>query len=68
MKKSPSTPQACRYISLAEVAHMYDVSVYTVRRRISDGTVPAKRVGRQLRIREDHASRMADDVGTMVAR
>lgn len=38
------------YLSPQEAAIRYGVSVDTIRRRISDGTVPATRLGRLIRI------------------
>lgn len=37
-------------LTIAEVARLKKVSVYTVRRRIADGTLPAVRIGRLIRI------------------
>ena len=43
------------YVSLAEAGELMSVSVKTVRRRIADGTLPAYRCGRVIRVRiEDH--------------
>ena len=39
------------YVSLQSAAEQHDVSVWTIRRRIADGTLPAYRVGGQLRVR-----------------
>lgn len=43
-----------RYISLEEAAEMMSVSTKTIRRRISDGTIPAYHCGsRPIRIKLD---------------
>ncbi|WP_426311713.1 helix-turn-helix domain-containing protein [Cellulosimicrobium sp. E-16] len=47
MKSQPS-PRILA--SIEDVAERYDVHPKTIRRRIADGTVPAYRVGRQIRI------------------
>ena len=39
------------YVSLAEASELMSVSVKTVRRRIADGTLPAYRCGRVIRVR-----------------
>lgn len=41
------------YLSLAEAADVMSVSVKTIRRRISDGTIPAYRCGRTIRVQLD---------------
>ena len=42
------------YLSLAEAAEVMSLSVKTIRRRISDGTIPAYQCGRRaIRIRVD---------------
>lgn len=41
------------YVSLEEAAALMSVSVKTVRRRIADGTLPAYRCGRVIRVRVD---------------
>lgn len=42
------------YLSLAEVAEIMSLSTRTIRRRISDGTIPAYQCGRRpIRIRLD---------------
>lgn len=38
------------YLSLNEVAARLGVSVKTARRRVSDGTLPAVRIGRLIRV------------------
>lgn len=38
------------YLSLAEAADVMSVSVKTIRRRVSDGTIPAYRCGRTIRV------------------
>lgn len=42
-----------KYVSLVEAADLMSVSVKTVRRRIADGTLPAYRCGRVIRVRLD---------------
>ena len=39
------------YVSLAEAGVLMSVSVKTVRRRIADGTLPAYRCGRVIRVK-----------------
>lgn len=42
------------YVSLEEAAQMMSLSIRTIRRRISDGTIPAYQCGRRpIRIRLD---------------
>jgi excisionase family DNA binding protein len=41
------------YLSLADAATYTDLSVKTLRRRIADGTLPAYRTGRLIKIRRD---------------
>ena len=56
-----STPKAAvrsKYLRLATVADQYGISVKTLRRRISDGTIPGYKVGGQLRVREDDLDRL----------
>jgi excisionase family DNA binding protein len=55
-----------RYLPLATVAEDYGVSVKTLRRRIAEGTLPAYRVGGQVRIREDDLHRLARRIPTAV--
>ena len=53
-------PERPAYLSLQSAAHLHDVSVKTIRRRIADGTLPGYRVGGQSaspRIRSRPASR-----------
>lgn len=38
------------YLSLTEAAEIMSLSIKTIRRRISDGTIPAYRCGRTIRI------------------
>ena len=56
------------YLSLQTAAELHDVSVKTIRRRIADGTLPAYRVGGQLRVREADLDALAIRVPTAVAR
>ena len=46
-----------RFVTVAEVASMLRVSNMTVYRLIQAGTIPAVRVGRSYRIREDDVDR-----------
>lgn len=46
--KAAPTPR--RLVSLDSAAAQLDVSPRTIRRRIDDGTIPAYRIGRLLRI------------------
>jgi len=39
-----------RYLGLDEIAETFGISTRTVRRRIADGTIPAYRVGRLLKV------------------
>lgn len=41
------------YVSLTEAAAYTDLSTKTLRRRIADGTLPAFRAGRLIKIRRD---------------
>lgn len=41
------------HVSIREAAEIYSCSTDTIRRRISDGTIPAIRVGRLIRIRRE---------------
>lgn len=53
MASTTRTPRPT-YISLEEAARITDQSVKTIRRRVSDGTLPAYRFGpRTIRIRLD---------------
>ncbi len=52
-------PERPAYLSLQSAAHLHDVSVKTIRRRIADGTLPGYRVGGQLRVRESDLDRLA---------
>lgn len=57
-----------KYLPLREVADTYGVSTRTIRRRISDGTLPAVRVGSVLRVQADHVDRLARAVPTVAAK
>lgn len=59
------TPAPLRYLPLDVAAERFDVSVRTIRRRISDGTIPGYRVGGRLRVREDHLERLAEPLPTV---
>lgn len=54
-----------RLISLAAAAEMLDISVRTLRRRIADGTLPAYRVGRLLKVNPDDLERIARPIPTV---
>jgi len=41
------------YLSLEQAAEMLSLSTRTVRRRIADGTIPAYRCGRVIRVRAE---------------
>ena len=41
------------YLDIPAVAAVLDVSTHTVRRRIADGTIPAVRLGRLIRVPAD---------------
>ena len=56
-----------KYLSLSSAAEAYDVSTKTVRRRISDGTLPAYRIGGQVRIKETDLDRLAHRIPAAVA-
>jgi excisionase family DNA binding protein len=58
-------PERPVYLSLQTAAQLHDVSVKTIRRRIADGTLPAYRVGQQLRVREADLARLAVRVPTV---
>lgn len=47
------------YLPLSVVADEYGISTRTLRRRIADGTLPAYRVGGQVRVREADLEQLA---------
>jgi len=52
--RSPFMPHLSIYLSLKEAAEVRSLSTKTIRRRISDGSIPAYRGGhRHIRIRLD---------------
>ncbi|HET8603768.1 MAG TPA: helix-turn-helix domain-containing protein [Marmoricola sp.] len=52
--KGPAAKKLPVYLSLEEAAEVMSLSVKTIRRRISDGTIPAYQCGkRPIRIRLD---------------
>jgi excisionase family DNA binding protein len=53
-----------RYLPLASVAEDHGISVKTLRRRIAEGTLPAYRVGGQVRVREDDLPRLVARIPT----
>lgn len=40
-----------RYYSIQQSADFWNVSTFTIRRRIADGTLPAYRIGKTIRIK-----------------
>ena len=50
-------PERARFVTVAEVANMLRVSNMTVYRLIQAGSIPAVRVGRSYRLREDDVDR-----------
>jgi len=50
-----STPGESTFLTVAEVASMMRVSKMTVYRLVHSGELPAVRVGRSFRVREDDA-------------
>ena len=63
MTTSQATPTRRRhFVSLAAAAEQLDVSVKTLRRRVADGTLPAYRVGRLLKINPDDLDRIVRPV------
>lgn len=48
-----ASPSTGGYLSLADAATYADLSVKTVRRRIADGTLPAYRAGRLIKVRRE---------------
>lgn len=59
-----TTPARPVYLSLQTAARLHDVSVKTIRRRIADGTLPACRVGGQVRIREADLDKLVRPIVT----
>jgi excisionase family DNA binding protein len=56
-----SNEHRVRYVTVAEVADQLRVSNMTVYRLVQAGTIPALRVGRSYRIREDDVDRYLAD-------
>ena len=50
-------PERARFVTVAEVANLLRVSNMTVYRLIQAGSLPAVRVGRSYRLREDDVDR-----------
>jgi excisionase family DNA binding protein len=48
-----------KYLPLSIVADDYGISIKTLRRRIAEGTLPAYRVGGQVRVRETDLEQLA---------
>lgn len=46
-------PAPKMYLSIAEVAEQTGLSAKTIRRRIADGSLPARRIGSRVRIHRD---------------
>lgn len=57
-----------RYLTLDTVAADYRLSTRTLRRRIAEGTLPAYRVGHQIRIRETDLHHLAERIPAAVSR
>lgn len=58
----PSLP---KHITIGEAAARYAVSTKTIRRRISDGTLPAVYASKRLiRVREDHVDALFRPIPT----
>lgn len=58
---TPSSPlMSARFVTVAEVARQLRVSNMTVYRLVKSGQLPAVRVGRGYRIREDDVRRYLD--------
>jgi excisionase family DNA binding protein len=53
----PTNEGRARYVTVAEVAEQLRVSNMTVYRLVQSGALPALRVGRSYRIREDDVDR-----------
>lgn len=52
------------WLTLTQAAELLGVSARTVRRRICDGTIEARRLGRLVRI---HSDQLGEDLGTAVS-
>jgi len=57
-----TAPRRGHLISLAAAAEHLDVSTKTLRRRIADGTLPAYRVGRLVKVNPDDLDRIAQPI------
>jgi len=58
-QQRPQPEQPTRWLSLQQAAHLYNVSVDTLRRRIATGTRPASRFGvRLIRVRGEDLERL----------
>ena len=55
VKSTPGDVSESRFLTVAEVAAMMRVSKMTVYRLVHSGDLPAVRVGRSFRVREDDA-------------
>ena len=55
----PSTTERTKLIGIRDAADYADVSIKTVRRRIADGTLPAYRVGRLIKVDPADLDRLA---------
>ena len=67
MSPVPS-PTGDSLLRLQQSAARLNVSVWTVRRRIADGSLPAVRVGTQIRIRESDIDRLLRPIPSAVTR
>lgn len=62
-RRDRRSPQERRYIGIPGAATYADVGEKTIRRRIADGTLPAVRVGRLIKIRIDDLDKLLKPVG-----
>ncbi len=61
MIQLPTQPERPRFLTVAEVAAQLRVSTMTVYRLIKAGELPAMRVGKSYRLREDDVDRFLAD-------
>jgi excisionase family DNA binding protein len=64
----PKDPRSVRMLSTKEVAERLRCSEATIARRVADGTLPAVRIGRLVRIREDVLEGMIEAATIVPAR
>ena len=60
-----AAPKRRQLVSLAVAAELLDVSTKTLRRRIADGTLPAYRVGRLVKVNPADLDRIAQPIPTV---